>query len=60
MPIHDWSRVDAGVFHDFHLAWVVEIANALNRYQPVLRVGKKENIFRIDSDDDDDVHHDVH
>ncbi len=30
MPIHDWSRVDAGVFHDFHLAWVVEIANALN------------------------------
>jgi hypothetical protein len=30
MPVHDWSRVDAGVFHDFHLAWVVEIANALN------------------------------
>lgn len=30
MPIHDWSRVDAGIFHDFYVAWTVEIANALN------------------------------
>jgi hypothetical protein len=30
MPIHDWSRVDAGVFHDFHQAWTIEIRNALN------------------------------
>jgi hypothetical protein len=30
MPIHDWSRVDAGVFHDFHLAWMVELRNAFN------------------------------
>ncbi len=30
MPIHDWSRVDAGVFHDFHQAWTIEICNALN------------------------------
>ena len=22
MPIHDWSSVDAGVFHDFHLVWI--------------------------------------
>jgi Protein of unknown function (DUF4058) len=30
MPIHDWSRVDQGVFHDFHQAWTIEICNALN------------------------------
>jgi hypothetical protein len=30
MPTHDWSRVDSGIFHDFHQTWTVEIANALN------------------------------
>jgi hypothetical protein len=30
MPIHAWSRVDPGVFHDFHQAWTIEIRNALN------------------------------
>lgn len=31
MPIHDWSRVPAGIFHDFHQVWSVEIRNSLNR-----------------------------
>ena len=22
MPIHDWTRVDAGIFHDFHHDWI--------------------------------------
>jgi hypothetical protein len=30
MPIHDWTRVDAGVFHDFHCSWVPELKKALN------------------------------
>jgi hypothetical protein len=30
MSIHDWSRVDAGIFHHFHQSWTIEIANALN------------------------------
>ncbi len=30
MPIHDWSRVDAGIFHHFHQAWTIEITYALN------------------------------
>ncbi len=30
MPIHDWSRVDHGVFHHFHQIWIAEIANFLN------------------------------
>jgi hypothetical protein len=30
MPVHDWSRVGAGIFHDFHCSWIVAIRNALN------------------------------
>jgi hypothetical protein len=30
MPIHDWSRVEAGIFHDFHLGWIAEIKRVLN------------------------------
>src|SRR5262245_58369985 len=31
MPIHDWTRVPAGLFHDFHQTWSIGIKNALNR-----------------------------
>lgn len=30
MPVHDWTRVDAGIFHDFHHTWITEIKRALN------------------------------
>jgi hypothetical protein len=30
MPIHDWTRVSAGIFHHFHQKWVGTIADALN------------------------------
>jgi hypothetical protein len=30
MPVHDWSRVFAGAFHDFHHVWIGEFRNALN------------------------------
>ena len=30
MPVHDWTRVEAGIFHDFHVAWLPEIRKALN------------------------------
>jgi hypothetical protein len=30
MPIHDWTRVEAGIFHAFHHDWITEIARALN------------------------------
>jgi hypothetical protein len=30
MPIHDWTRVNAGIFHHFHQSWIGEIARALN------------------------------
>src|ERR1700724_972145 len=31
MPIHVWTRVDAGLFHAFHHGWIEELARALNR-----------------------------
>jgi hypothetical protein len=31
MPVHDWTRVEAGIFHHFHHGWIEEIARALNR-----------------------------
>ena len=31
MPMHDWSRVPAGLFHHFHQHWSIEIAATLNR-----------------------------
>ena len=30
MPIHDWTRVDGGIFHDFHHEWISTIKRALN------------------------------
>jgi hypothetical protein len=31
MPIHDWKRVDAGIFHDFHHSWIAAIKRSLNQ-----------------------------
>ncbi len=31
MPIHNWTRVKAGIFHHFHLGWINNIALALNK-----------------------------
>src|SRR5438876_156010 len=30
MPVPDWSRFEAGLFHDFHHAWIEELKRALN------------------------------
>ena len=30
MPIHDWTRVEAGIFHHFHLEWIGDLSGALN------------------------------
>jgi hypothetical protein len=32
MPMHDWTRVNAGIYHDFHHEWISEIKRALNRH----------------------------
>jgi hypothetical protein len=30
MPVHDWSGIEAGIFHHFHHSWIEEIQRALN------------------------------
>ena len=30
MPIHDWTRVNAGTFHAFHNAWITHLQEAFN------------------------------
>ena len=31
MPVHDWTRVSAGIFHHFHLEWIGDLSRQLNR-----------------------------
>jgi hypothetical protein len=30
MPAHNWTLVEAGIFHDFHTVWIGELRTALN------------------------------
>jgi hypothetical protein len=30
MSVHDWTRVDAGIFHDFHNVWLGELRTLFN------------------------------
>jgi hypothetical protein len=30
MPLHDWTRVTSGTYHDFHNAWITHLKEALN------------------------------
>jgi hypothetical protein len=30
MPVHDWTIVDAGIFHAFHTTWITGLYTALN------------------------------
>jgi hypothetical protein len=30
MPVHDWTRVEAGTFHSFHSAWITHLMEAMN------------------------------
>jgi hypothetical protein len=30
MAAHDWTRVNAGTFHSFHLGWIAELTRTLN------------------------------
>ncbi|MBW3597252.1 MAG: DUF4058 family protein [Planctomycetes bacterium] len=30
MPVHDWTRVEDGIFHAFHVAWIPLLSKSLN------------------------------
>lgn len=34
MPMHDWTKVEAGIYHAFHHCWITEISRELNRDLP--------------------------
>lgn len=31
MPVHEWTRVNAGIFHDFHHGWIEDLKRTLNQ-----------------------------
>lgn len=31
MPVHDWTLVEASIFHDFHLVWISALQSVLNQ-----------------------------
>ena len=35
MPMHDWTKVGAGIFHAFRHRWISAISDALNQGMPV-------------------------
>jgi hypothetical protein len=49
MPVHDWTRDDAGIFHACHHFWITDIASALNcstngpKQQPIANVQDRVN-----------------
>jgi Protein of unknown function (DUF4058) len=62
MPIHDWTRVHAGTWHDFHLAWIAELRKALNKRLPPDYYAQAEqktgpyepDLLTLHADDSDD------
>jgi hypothetical protein len=44
MPIHDWTRVSDGTFHDFHTGWVTSIREKLNEILPPTYYAQAEQI----------------
>ena len=34
MQVHDWTRVEAGIYHDFHTAWIIHLKEALKGILP--------------------------
>jgi hypothetical protein len=60
MPLHDWTKVNSGLFHHFHQGWCWEISGALNRgplpegYSALVeqRSGSREaDVLAIEEDD---------
>jgi hypothetical protein len=56
MPIHDWTRVDHGTFHDFHQGWATAIRSALNNgllppdYEAKVEQHKNQSTSEFESD----------
>ncbi|HEX7378071.1 MAG TPA: DUF4058 family protein [Pirellulales bacterium] len=67
MPIHDWTRVSAGTFHDFHCTWIPLIKIRLNDgllpagyYAQVEQAAGEitADVLTLQTDERDAPHHD--
>jgi len=61
--MHDWTRVSAGTFHDFHNAWITHIKEALNDGvlpEPYYALGEQRSgdfgpdVLRLKAHEDDE------
>ncbi|MEM9701686.1 MAG: hypothetical protein AAF907_04515 [Planctomycetota bacterium] len=55
--IHDWTRVEAGIWHDFHLAWIGEIRKQLNAGllpDPYYALAEPQGGFSVEDRSEDD------
>ena len=61
MPMHNWTRVDAGIYHAFHHSWIEEVHRALLKRLPPdyyslpeqQAAGFGPDVFALKNDDDD-------
>ena len=56
VPLHDWTRVSAGKWHDMHLAWIGALRTELNEGvlpDPYFALAEPVTGFRITSDGDE-------
>src|SRR5437588_691481 len=55
MTLHDWTRVNAGIFHDFHTAWIIHLKETLKDLLPPgyyalaeQHLGRKQAVVVVD------------
>ena len=60
--IHDWTRVSAGTWHDFHLAWIGELCKLLNcglLWEPFYALAEPQDGLFVEEDDAPLPRHDL-
>ncbi|NNJ26763.1 hypothetical protein [Alienimonas chondri] len=53
--LHDWTRVDAGIWHNFHVQWIAEINKELNGGllpEPYYSLAEPQGGFTVEEGDD--------
>ena len=56
VPIHDWTRVPPGIWHDFHVAWIGEVRKQLNGGllpDPFYALAEPQGGFAVEADPPD-------
>lgn len=59
MPVHDWSKMRPGDFHDFHQGWIVALRSRLNQFvlpaEYYCRVERAQTPIEIEDHSENDV-----